>query len=159
MTRDELKAQIFRVAKGLRMPIHIPELPRAPMELPALKGKKILFVDDGLDVIAAFLVPLMLATDGAAQFIHQIRQTPGELTREILALDPDVVLIDQYLGRSHGHELVKLLLAAKPGLLCIGFSNAPSAKESFSDAGAKFVVKEASSPWSSLEDVAKLVEK
>lgn len=151
---DTLYEKTLQMAKLLHLPFHIQSLPPLPSGLESLKGKKIVLVDDGLEVMTTFLVPLMMATDGAAGFVLQDRQTKEETVAEILALDPEVVLLDEYLRGFRGHELVQPLLEKKPGLLCIGFSNAPSAEGIFRQSGAGFVEKEVMDPWFSLRHVA-----
>lgn len=145
-------------AKELGIRIHADHLPTMPPGLEALAGRKIVLVDDGLDVVAAFLVPLMMVTEGEAEFVLQNTQSMDQTIDEILEKDPEIVLLDEYLRGLRGHQLIGPLLQKKPGLICLGFSNAESTEKIFLESGAKgFVFKEQTDPWRTLEHVVRLI--
>ena len=145
--RELIEAQFASLgleSKGVRLP---------KLELdPGLHGRKILFVDDSLDVLRVFVPRLIVATNGEASFIHCIRSDVHKLSRQIVAAKPDVALIDGELGGSlRGWDVVKKVLAANDQLLCMGFSSDESYEKQFFAAGALgFVHKETANPDQSL---------
>ena len=77
------------------------------------------------------------------------------LTEKVLALQPDLVLIDEYLAHSlHGHDLATAILQKNDGIRCMGFSSATSPEPLFRAAGAGFVYKDVNDPWESLQAVS-----
>ena len=157
MIETDLHKNIVQTAKTLNVPLHLDHLPTTPPGLEALAEKKIVLVGDGLDVLAAFLAPLMVATEGEAGFVLQNTQSKDQTVEEILSKDPDVVLLDEYLRGFRGHLLIEPLHQRKPGLICIGFSNAPSAESIFREQKAGFVLKETEDPWRTLAALARAI--
>ena len=143
------------VSKELKVPLHTQTMPDVPYSCASLRGKKILLVDDDPHVISTFLLPLLAATDGNAHFVLHRTESMEELTEKILALQPDLVLIDEYLSHSvRGHVLAAAILQKNVQMKCVGFSNATSPEALFRTAGAGFVYKDVNDPWESLQAVS-----
>jgi CheY-like chemotaxis protein len=62
-----------------------------------LHEARVTFVDDNPEYLAAYIEPLQLVTDGKASFIQGVGQPVNELVEDILATEPDIVLIDYFL--------------------------------------------------------------
>ncbi len=122
----------------------------------ALRGKKVMLVDDSEDVLRAFIPPLMAATEGRALFLRPHGEDAAALAKAITARAPDVVLMDGELsGGLQGFAVVRELQAVRPQVRCIGFSSAEGLRETFLAAGAVgFVEKHAGDPWGSLHEAA-----
>ncbi|MDO8575655.1 MAG: hypothetical protein Q7R78_03080, partial [bacterium] len=67
-------------------------------EYEPLKGKKIILLDDVQGVLEGFIPFLSVATDGNFSFIHYKGQSPEEISKEIIDMNPDIALIDSLLG-------------------------------------------------------------
>ena len=106
MDPQSLLKKAQTISNKLKIPLHTQTMPDVPDSCASLHGKKILLVDDDPHVISTFLLPLLATTDGNAHFILHRTETIEELTEKIIGLQPEIVLIDEYLAHSlHGHDL------------------------------------------------------
>lgn len=124
-----------------------------------LRGKKIVMVDDMQSVLESFVAPLMVVTDGHALFMQYKGQLLEDLLQELLAAQPEIVLVDFHLSETvKGDALVRMIAERHPEITCIGFSSDKDAKHPFLKAGVQGVApKEAHDPDVSLQAVAKLI--
>ncbi|OGJ55645.1 hypothetical protein A2706_00050 [Candidatus Peribacteria bacterium RIFCSPHIGHO2_01_FULL_51_35] len=158
MDSASLLSKAKQLAKELKIPLHTQTMPTVPDSCASLHGKKILFVDDDPHVISVFLLPLLAATDGNAGFVLHRTETIEELAEKILAQQPEIVLIDEYLATSlHGHDLLKAILTKNSTIRCIGFSSATSPEPLFRAAGAGFALKDVEDPIGSLAAVSEFL--
>lgn len=126
----------------------------------ALRGKKVLMVDDVQKVLESFVAPLMIATSGHASFLHHTRQSLDELVQAVLAANPEIVLMDYLLAEDiKGNHVVRAIVRENPTIMCIGFSSSEDAQAPFSDAGAHATaLKSAFAPELCLQAVAQVIE-
>jgi len=127
----------------------------------ALKGKKVMMIDDVLGLLEQIIPELMVATDGNAQAVLHRDQTLGGLVKAVLENNPDIILIDQDLNNNaKGSELLPLILHHRPESFCVGFSSDKDNARKFLAAGARgFVEKSSYDTEGCLQELAKLVEK
>lgn len=119
-----------------------------------------LLIDDSQLVMAAFIEPLMYATNGNASFLWHRDQSPEQLMDQVVEKKPDVVLIDANLEDGlRGYHLIPLLKNRLPNASFIGFSTAPSTRDAFMAAGAiGFVEKDISDPERNLREIAEVLK-
>lgn len=102
-----------------------------------LQGQRILLVDDIPALACLYGVELMLATHGNAAFVIHESQTQSQLAAEILAHEPNILIMDGILsGSVRGWNVIREVLSIRPELICIGFSSDPQFEQTFLDAGA-----------------------
>ncbi len=126
-----------------------------------LRGKRITMVDDVKTVLEGFVEDLVVASDGNASFILHADQPVEELIAEILASDPDVVLVDGHLAKGiQGNKVVEFLLQSRPDILPILFSSDTRFAQA---AGVEGVItsvnKDSADPEASVQQIAAVVEK
>lgn len=138
-------------------------LPAPIKNTEALKGKTMVMVDDGLDILGAFVPDLTVATDGNTSFIHYSEETGhgmGYAIEKILEANPDVVLMDYYLSeRINGGFLAQYLRREGFGGTIIGFSsNDIEIAAEFQKAGVpETVKKDRYSPSISIRHLAEVL--
>jgi|GEM_PF-4402494 len=135
---------------------------KAPEFLPeyeALRDKKILLVDDVVNVIEGYIPDLVVATQGKADFILYNGETLEQLVQHILQTNSDIVLVDYNLSQSlKGDRVIKEMRNQFSGKL-IGFSSNQWNNEKFKEAGADGSVEKQS--WSievSIKELAELLK-
>lgn len=107
---------------------------KAPEYLPeydALKGKKIIMIDDSFDVLENILPELVVASNGNAETIHYTNQKLEELVVELLDKHPDILILDYHLSDYlKGIEIAKELnKAGFEGKIVGGSSESERGKE------------------------------
>ncbi len=111
----------------------------------ALKGKKILLIDDSAWVFELYAEPLMSVTGGNAYFLLHEGLKLNSLLEKILEIDPQYVLMDANLDSSvSGIDVTAELVRRKPEIRVIGFSNSISYAPAFMEAGAVGAVRKRS---------------
>lgn len=157
--QKRLKRVNEEIAK-LSLTMRYKKIERAIENCEALKGKKVIMVDDLADIIAEFVPELMLATDDNASFLLHTDQTAGELASNILKANPDIVLMDRNLANKvNGADVVGIIMHHNPKIACIGFSSESDSEQEFISAGAKgFVEKDIFNTTENIQSVAKIVE-
>ena len=145
--------------KALHLPAHIQELPTPPEECIALQGRKILLIDDSPEVFEVFVPLLTAATHGSAVFLLHHGESMVALVEQITALHPEILLVDQYLGRGvRGHEVVAALQEAKIPCRVFGFSSEAQLDDLFCSAGAEGAIeKDVRNPENALRTLSALV--
>lgn len=121
-----------------------------------LVGHHILMVDDSREALIAFVEPLMVATDGKAEFLFHSSQTGEQLCEEILSSAATLILLDGNLRYGiKGEELIASIKHARPSLRIIGFSSSMDLEAPFMKAGAEvFVQKDTSEPAQTVRELA-----
>jgi len=76
----------------------------------ALKNKRILIVDDEPNLIRAEFAALYVATGGSAMLLVATNETNEELARKILAIEPEILLLDGNMGVIYGPTVAQELL-------------------------------------------------
>ena len=94
----ELLEKINAILAGLGSRARWLKLPQAQLEYTALKDKRVLMVDDIAGVLEQFVPDLVIATDGKASFLQYVNQTAYNLTDEMVAGNPDIILLDYNLS-------------------------------------------------------------
>lgn len=124
-----------------------------------LHHQTLLLVDDTKYVLDAFAPALQQLTGQSAAFLLHAQQTAEQLTQEILAHSPQILLLDGNLSQNiKGYGLLPNILKANPDILCIGFSSAESLRSTFLQAGAKgFVYKDPETVDSCLQELEEVV--
>lgn len=126
----------------------------------ALRDKIIVMVDDIKDVLEAFAPHLIVATDGKASFIQYRGERLEELLNEILARNPNIVLLDYHLSdQLKGTAVARALREAGFKGDSIGFSSDKNAVGEFDKVGAGFLEKNAWDPETSVKSLAESVGK
>lgn len=124
-----------------------------------LKGKKIVMVDDLVNLMQLFAGDLTVATDGNASFILHTDQTENNLSKQIIDAHPDIVLMDKNLGNNlSGVDITRNLLNNNSSITVIGFSSESSAGKEFLSAGARgFVDKDTTDTVETIRNIAKII--
>lgn len=137
------------------------KVPEDYPEYQALKGKKVLMLDDVKGLLEAFIPDLMVATNGNASYIFHKGETPEEVAKQIIEQNPDLALLDYSLsGGVTGTDIYELLkengFAGKP----IGFSSDKNSQGLFKKAGVEDCVdKDTFDTGAVVKEIAKLAEK
>ncbi|TSC57842.1 MAG: N-methyl-transferase [Candidatus Peregrinibacteria bacterium Greene0416_19] len=157
--KEELLRQVNDTLAGMQSTMKYKRLIDPIPGCEALRGKRIVMVDDNSGVLQNFVEHLTVVTDGSVSFIRHGDQELENLIREIMSTHPDIVLMDYHLSETlKGDAVVRALLERQPGAMCIGFSSDNNAREPFVRAGAKGVArKEAYDAEASLRAVAEIV--
>ncbi len=100
-------------------------------EYDALKGKKIIMIDDAFGVLENILPELVVASNGNAEAIHYTNQKLEELVVELLDKHPDILILDYHLSDYlKGIEIAKELnKAGFEGKIVGGSSESERGKE------------------------------
>jgi|CXWL01.1.fsa_nt_gi CheY-like chemotaxis protein len=132
---------------------------QSPFEYEALKGRRIVMVDDEKIILESFVQSLLEATEGAASFVHYRGGLFDELIQAILGIDPEIVLMDYHLsGSLSGDMVIRELLATRSDIFCIGFSSREDIFPSFLRAGAiGNVLKDTFNPSRTLVEVSNAI--
>jgi DNA-binding NarL/FixJ family response regulator len=132
---------------------------KAPEFLPeyeALKGKKIVLVDDVKGIIANNLPEFIVATDGNASAVYHKEQPLEELAKEILSTDPDIVLMDYSLANEiNGISVINKIIAGGYTGKIVGYSSERNRDSEFKRAGAIGSINKGAYPVS--ESVKELI--
>lgn len=137
------------------------KLPESFAEYEALRGKKIVMVDDVKMLLENFMPILMVATDGNASFVQYTGQAMDELIEQIARNNPDIVLMDYHLSEYFkGSGVVRALKEQKFSGQAIGFSSDARAAREFTAAGADGTVnKGAGLVEEAVKELADLIAK
>ena len=156
---EDLLQRINRALKELGSSSKWLKLPKFLPDYESLRGKKILLVDDVVEVVESLIPDLMVATDGNASFIHYKEQELELIISEILEKNPDIILLDYNLSESlKGTEIARILKEKAFTGKSIGFSSEKDTSKKFIDAGAfGYVEKNAYDPEACLKGIAKIV--
>ena len=135
---------------------------KAPEQLPeyeALKGKRIVLVEDVKGVIENLLPEYISATEGNAEAVFHTTQDLEGLVAEIISKDPDVVLMDYSLAKNiTGVEVIEGLREQGFTGKIVGNSSESHRAEEFKRAGAIGSIDKSSYPTSdSIIELAKLL--
>ncbi len=142
---DDLKNLITEAYKKLEYEgddFEVPEM----TNVEALKGKKLIYIDDTKDLFRLYGKYLIAATGKEVGFILYEGQNFADLAKEIASQSPDVVLIDAELvnnianARANGADLVPFIKAENPDIMCIGFSSS-QVEDEFRRQGAGYALK------------------
>ncbi|MDP2692420.1 MAG: hypothetical protein Q8O88_02130 [bacterium] len=127
----------------------------------ALRDKKILYVDDLLNLLEIFLPALIVASDGHADILQYTGQSIEELTKQILNINPDILLLDYHLSETlKGHSVSHYLREQNFNGNIIGFSSDTNTSYQFEEAGANGSIdKDTSHRKETVEQIAKLIKK
>ena len=117
----------------------------------ALKGKRVVIVDDAIEILTLFLPELMVATDGYCFPILHTTESAEELAREIIQYKPDIILMDYYLAgffdnrpdRITGADVIKILRNYE-SMNIIGFSSSGRVVNLFMDVGTDYCIDKTS---------------
>jgi CheY-like chemotaxis protein len=159
MVEKELLKNINITLKTLGSDTLCTVLPDLSPDDAHLKGKTILMVDDKLINLQLFVPALMVATDGKALFLHvQDEEELDEVVEKILALHPDIVLLDYNISENiKGDYLVEPLQEQSEGIIIVGFSSDRSGLQAFENAGVTHCVEKRSwDPVSSIKELAEI---
>lgn len=160
MSKKALLAAINQAMETLESGIQFKSFPDHIPGCEVLADKKVVVVDDTVEMLLFIVAPLMVETNGKARFIPHKEQSLDELVRVISKEDPDVVLVDENLaGKVKGHELVASIKKKNPRVLCIGFPIGPNLyRKEFKAAGAEgSVLKDSQNPKETLIQIAQIV--
>lgn len=126
-----------------------------------LKDKILVMVDDVKDVLESFAPHLIVATEGKASFIHYHGQQLEELLNDILAHNPNIVLLDYHLSSQvKGTAVAKALHESGFTGESVGFSSDISAAREFGKVGVtECIGKNAGYPEGTVKVLADLVAK
>ena len=157
MHKDELLKKANSTLEQLGLTARYRKLKESLEGCEMLKGKKIVMVDDIANLMLMFAGDLIVATDGNSSFILHTDQTEGDLVKQILDANPDIVLMDKNLANNlSGVDVTKDLLNNNSSINVIGFSSESSAGKEFLSAGAKgFVDKDTSDTIGTIQNIAK----
>jgi len=114
---------------------NLERLPEPISGMEALKGKKILMVDNDSDVFRLFIPDLLVVTDWKAEFLFHRDQDIKELADEIMKSKADVVLMYYSFG-AVGTKVAKLLIERGSIGSIVGFSVSYAADAEFKKIGA-----------------------
>jgi CheY-like chemotaxis protein len=137
-----------------------------------LEGKIIVMVDDVKEVLEALAPALTVVTEGKANFVHYTGQELKQLLDEIMAYNPDIILLDYHLplpdqpkeiksdipNGIKGTEVLKALQEAGFAGKTIGFTSDENASIEFMGKGASGCVKKnAGWPEKSIKELTALL--
>lgn len=124
-----------------------------------LKGKRVLMVDDTKDLLEAYIPDLMVATDGAGDFVRiKPIQTVREAADAIMAKNPEIILMDYHISPDYkGTAIAQELQQRGFNGTIIGFSSEKDAVREFEALGIKSVEKSYSDYGKSLEEVGRIL--
>lgn len=148
---EALKA-LGRTETWLKAPDFLPEYE-------ALRGKKIILVDDVVGVLANIIPEYIVATDGSADAILHTGQSLAELVAEILAKNPEIVLMDYTLANDiTGVEVISELKAQGYAGKVVGNSSEKQRGKEFARVGAIGSINKSAYPTSdSIKELAVLL--
>ena len=126
-----------------------------------LKDKIIVMVDDVIEVLEALAPALTVVTEGKANFVHYKGQELKQLLDEILAYNPNIILLDYSLSKQlKGPQVMEALRTAGFNGETIGFTSDEAAVNEFKDRGASGCVKKnAAWPEKSIKGLKDLIDK
>ena len=126
-----------------------------------LKDKIVVMVDDVKTILENFAPHLIMATAGKASFIEFTGQQLDELIEQIMAFNPNIVVMDYHLSdHLKGTSVIKALRMKNFSGEAVGFSSDNHTAREFLDAGAiGFVDKSAHSPEDSVKKLAQVISK
>jgi DNA-binding NarL/FixJ family response regulator len=123
------------------------QLPEVSMDARrALSQVRVALVDDTVDVIAMVGAELVVASGDCATLVYHTRQSAQELIEEIVASQPDIILMDGQLSRYvSGASIIPELAERLPHCCIIAHSGSDELNSDMLDAGAfKSIAKSAS---------------
>lgn len=140
-------------AQWMRLPEYLPDYE-------PLKTKRIIMLDDGKLLIASYLPYLEVATQGNAGFVHHKGENPSDTASQILAQNPDIVLLDYKLaGNITGTQVANTLKERAYSGVPIGFSSSPDFLTEFQRHGVELIVEKSGDPEYELGKIAQIVKK
>ncbi|MDO8669651.1 MAG: hypothetical protein Q7K65_05145 [Candidatus Buchananbacteria bacterium] len=156
--KPDLLEKINQALKELGSTLKYKRAPEFKKEYESLAGKTIVMVDDIVDVIEAIMPDLMVATDGHADFVKYDQQDINQLIEQIIAKNPDIVLLDYHLSNQlKGSAIAGSLKGQGFEGDIVGFSSDSGAKKDFEKAGITACVeKEAYNPSATISSVGKI---
>jgi len=154
-----LLEKINRAVAELGSTLEWIKLPEAVPGTEILKDKVIVMVDDMREVLANFVSDLMMATDGKAAFVQYVGQEMEELSRQVLANNPDIVLLDHNLSdRVKGAAAAAALKQAGFGGSIVSFSSEQLSSREYQNVSVLgSVEKNNAHPEKSIKQLADLI--
>ncbi len=154
----ELLERINAILAGLGSRARWLKLPQSQSEYATLKDKRVLMVDDIVGVLEQFVPDLVIATDGKASFLQYVKQPADELVSEMLAGNPDIILLDYNLsGDLKGTEIAGLLIQKGYAGKIVGFSSEGSTVKEFNKVGVSSCIEKNNGyPEQSIKELALL---
>lgn len=143
-TPDELRTLVDLVFLQLGVTTNWPRVAPPLEHAPALYDRRVVMVDDSPDMMAACAPALLAATNGKAKFLLHSGETVEQVAKQILDLEPELVLMDGELtGKTRGWSVTAELFRLAPRLPTIGFSSSATYEEQFQSGNAgAFVLKD-----------------
>ena len=140
LLQSSLLADINAAQRELGSTSRYKFLPNISEDIAAgLQGKRVLIVDDSIDVLQHWSPLLLAATLGTSKHVLHSDQSLIELCREITLKDPEIVLLDYSLsGELTGPTLAARLKLLLPGILVMGFSSDDESNLSFLKSGVLY---------------------
>ncbi len=153
--------ELGSTSKWIRAPDFFPEYE-------SLRNKKIVMVDDVINVLENYAPDLLVATDGKANFIHYNNETLDELVKKIISMsgiktkiiahNPNIVLLDYHLSRQLTGSQVAMALKKHFSGDIVGFSSDETTNKNFTEAGVKGCVdKGSATPEQTIQALGKLM--
>lgn len=135
--RAAMLVKINAVMTELGSSAHYLRAPEYLKEYGALKGKRLLMVDDIAGVIQNLIPELMVATDGNASALLYRGEDIDALVKEIIEKAPQIVLMDYHLSEAlKGTKVVTSLLENGYAGVVVGSSSDEKRNSEFRSFGA-----------------------
>src|SRR6266567_4646150 len=136
--QNELLEKANGILENLGLTSRYKKIKEQIAECENLRNKKVIMVDDIVDLMKSFAGDLTTATNGNASFLLHSNQTEEIIIEQILAVNPEIILMDKNLANGvSGINLVRKITQQHPEIICIGFSSESSAGNEFISAGAR----------------------
>jgi DNA-binding NarL/FixJ family response regulator len=137
----------------------VSKLPRDSDAFNALKGKRVVMVDDSKGLVESYIPWLVVSTGGTASAILHTDQSVEALVAAVVERAPDVVLMDFNLKMEiKGTAVMEALRKSGFTGHVVGFSSDPGTALSFEKAGAAVSILKNFRPRLEMEALAEVVQ-